>query len=244
MPSELYRNLNVHAAVELREISRSFGPCRAIDRLDLTIRPGEFVALLGAPGSGKSTLLRILGDLDRGFQGEALVASRRAIAFPPPRLTPWKRLWRNVLRDLPGRPDRGRAQAALAEVGIAHRADAWPRRLSQAETQRAALAHALLGDPDLLLLDEPFAGLDALSRGKAQALLAGLWRRHRCAVLLATRDAEEAALLADRVLVMRQGAIIHQERIALDRPRDPADPDFARLRGRLLDWLGVVPGAH
>ena len=127
MATQLHRNLNTAAAVDVRGLSRSFGDRRVIDNLDLTIRPGEFVALLGASGCGKSTLLRILGDLDPEFQGEVTVLARRAIAFQAPRLMPWKRVWHNVLLGLPGRPHRRLAERALAEVGIAHRADQWPK---------------------------------------------------------------------------------------------------------------------
>ena len=245
MATQLYRRLNAPAAVAVHGLTRSFGARRVIDNLDLTIRPGEFVALLGASGCGKSTLLRILGDLDPEFSGEVTVPARRAIAFQAPRLMPWKRVWHNVLLGLPGRPDRDRATRALEEVGIGHRADVWPKVLSGGEAQRASLARALVREPDLLLLDEPFAALDALTRLKAQALVAELWQRHGCAVLLVTHDVEEAILLADRVLVMKDGVIAHHEEIALPRPRDVADPEFARIRGGLLDWLGVRQGvAH
>ncbi|ABL73064.1 ABC transporter ATP-binding protein [Paracoccus denitrificans] len=243
MATQLHRSLKTPAAVAVRGLSRAFGPRRVIDNLDLAIRPGEFVALLGASGCGKSTLLRILGDLDPEFEGEVVVPSRRAIAFQAPRLMPWKRVWHNVVLGLPGRPDRKRAERALDEVGIGHRADVWPKVLSGGEAQRAALARALVREPDLLLLDEPFAALDALTRIKAQALVAELWQRHGCAILLVTHDVEEAILLADRVLVMKEGVIAHHEPIALDRPRDVADPEFARIRGALLDWLGVAHGA-
>ncbi|MFC3060065.1 ABC transporter ATP-binding protein [Paenirhodobacter populi] len=233
------RGLGGPAAVEVRGLSRSFGDRRVIDNLDLTIRPGEFVALLGASGCGKSTLLRILGDLDPDFEGEVTLPRKRAIAFQAPRLMPWKRVWHNVVLGLPGRPDRARAGRALAEVGIGHRADVWPKVLSGGEAQRAALARALVREPDLLLLDEPFAALDALTRIKAQGLVAELWERHGCAVLLVTHDVEEAILLADRVLVMKDGVIAHEHAVDLPRPRDVADPRVARARGVLLDWLGV-----
>ncbi|MDT1062570.1 ABC transporter ATP-binding protein [Paracoccus sp. CPCC 101403] len=243
MATQLHRRLSAPAAVAVHGLSRSFGGRQVIDNLDLTIRPGEFVALLGASGCGKSTLLRILGDLDPEFSGDVTVPARRAIAFQGPRLMPWKRVWTNVLLGLPGRPDRARAQRALDEVGIGHRADQWPKVLSGGEAQRASLARALVREPDLLLLDEPFAALDALTRLKAQALVAELWQRHGCAVLLVTHDVEEAVLLADRVLVMKDGVIAHQQDIDLPRPRDVADPEFARLRGDLLNWLGVRAGA-
>lgn len=231
------------AAVRVRGLSRAFGARRVIDRLELTIAQGEFVALLGASGCGKSTLLRILGDLDREFEGDVEVPAKRAVAFQAPRLMPWKRVWHNVVLGLPGAPDRALAERALAEVGIGHRADVWPKVLSGGEAQRASLARALVREPELLLLDEPFAALDALTRLRAQALVGELWQRHGCAVLLVTHDVEEAVLLADRVLVMKDGVIAHEEPISLSRPRDVADAEVAQIRGRLLDWLGVRHGA-
>ncbi|EIM29990.1 ABC transporter ATP-binding protein [Microvirga lotononidis] len=227
-----------HAA-RVRGLTRRFGEREVLNNLDLDIAPGEFVALLGASGCGKSTLLRVLADLDREIAGTVEVAAQRAVAFQAPRLMPWKTVWRNVVLGLPGRPDRSKAVAALDEVGISHRADVWPKVLSGGEAQRASLARALVREPDLLLLDEPFAALDALTRIKAQSLVAELWQRHRCAVLLVTHDVEEAVLLADRVLVMKDGIIAHEETIAMPRPRNVAAPQFGRIRTNLLGWLGV-----
>ncbi|ANY08539.1 ABC transporter ATP-binding protein [Pseudonocardia sp. HH130630-07] len=225
--------------VEVRGLTRRFDDRAVIEGLDLDIAPGEFVALLGASGCGKSTLLRILADLDSDVSGEVTVARRRAVGFQNPRLLPWKKVWRNVVLGLPGRPDRARAEAALAEVGLSHRSDVWPKVLSGGEAQRAALARALVREPDLLLLDEPFSALDALTRITARGLVDELWQRHRCAVLLVTHDVEEALVLADRVLVMDGGRIAHDAPVDLDRPRDVTRPDFQRLRAELLGRLGV-----
>ncbi|WUV20456.1 ABC transporter ATP-binding protein [Streptomyces sp. NBC_01485] len=230
-------------AVRVEGLTRSFDGRAVIDDLRLDIRPGEFVALLGRSGCGKSTLLRILAGLDRDIEGTVLVPRRKAVAFQSPRLMPWKKVWRNVLLGLPGRPERPVADKALAEVGLGHRSDAWPKTLSGGEAQRASLARALVREPDLLLLDEPFGALDALTRIKAQQLVGELWQRRGCAVLLVTHDVEEAVLLADRVLVMDDGIIAHEQEIGLDRPRDIADPRFAELRAGLLRRLGVNPTA-
>ncbi|MEU7636351.1 ABC transporter ATP-binding protein [Streptomyces sp. NPDC039016] len=219
---------------------REFDRRRVVDGLQLDIQAGEFVALLGRSGCGKSTLLRVLAGLDREIEGEVLVPRRRAVAFQAPRLMPWKRVWRNVLLGLPGRPERATAERALAEVGLDHRADAWPKTLSGGEAQRASLARALVRDPDLLLLDEPFGALDALTRIKAQRLVAELWQERGCAVLLVTHDVEEALLLADRVLVMEGGRIAYETAVDLPRPRDVTDPRCAALRARLLGRLGVA----
>jgi len=225
--------------VRVRHLTRSFGERRVLKDLDLDIQPGEFAVLLGASGCGKSTLLRILADLDREIEGDVEVPARRAVAFQAPRLMPWKTVWRNVVLGLPGSPDRERALSALEEVGLGHRADVWPKVLSGGEAQRASLARALVREPDLLLLDEPFAALDALTRIKAQELVAELWQRHGCAVLLVTHDVEEAVLLADRVLVMKDGVIAHDVAVDLPRPRSRATPEFVTLRSQLLGWLGV-----
>jgi sulfonate transport system ATP-binding protein len=228
-------------AASVRGLVRRFDDREVIGRLDLDLQVGEFVALLGPSGCGKTTLLRILAALDRSIEGDVYVTERRAVAFQSPRLLPWKRVWHNVVLGLPGRPDRQRALDALDEVGIAHRATAWPKTLSGGEAQRASLARALIRQPDLLLLDEPFGALDALTRRRAQELVAELWQRHRPAVLLVTHDVDEALLLADRALVMRDGSIAHELEVALPRPRDVGEPAFARLRTQLLRWLGVEP---
>jgi len=245
MATDLHRCLTAGAqehggaAVRVRALTRRFGEKAVMDGLDLDIAPGEFVALIGTSGCGKSTLLRVLADLDTEIEGEVWVPARRAVAFQEPRLVPWKSVWRNVVLGLPGRPHRARAEAALAEVGLTHRADVWPKVLSGGEAQRASLARALVREPDLLLLDEPFGALDALTRLKAQALVADLWRRHGYAVLLVTHDVEEALLLADRVLTMSAGIIAHELVVDLPRPRDVGDPRFGAYRHQLLRGLGV-----
>jgi len=238
MATDVHRPVSTHA-VHVDGLTRSFGGHAVIDKLQLDVQPGEFVALLGRSGCGKSTLLRILAGLDRGIEGTVLVPRRKAVAFQAPRLMPWKKVWRNVLLGLPGKPERAIAEKALAEVGLTHRSDAWPKTLSGGEAQRASLARALVREPDLLLLDEPFGALDALTRIKAQRLVAELWQRRGPAVLLVTHDVEEAVLLADRVLVMDGGVISYETRVELDRPRDIADPGFAELRAGLLERLGV-----
>ncbi|MFF1697576.1 ABC transporter ATP-binding protein [Streptomyces sp. NPDC058257] len=228
-----------NSAVRVEGLTRSFDGRAVIDQLDLDVRPGEFVALLGHSGCGKSTLLRILAGLDRDIEGTVLVPRRKAVAFQAPRLMPWKRVWRNVLLGLKGNPERAVAERALEEVGLGRRTNAWPKTLSGGEAQRASLARALVREPDLLLLDEPFGALDALTRIKAQRLVDELWQRRGCAVLLVTHDVEEAVLLADRVLVMDDGVIAHEAEIDIERPRGISDPRFAELRAELLQRLGV-----
>ncbi|MFI0771671.1 ABC transporter ATP-binding protein [Stenotrophomonas sp. NPDC087984] len=225
-------------SVEVRGLTRAFGDRTVIGGLDLTIRGGEFVALLGQSGCGKSTLLRILAGLDSENEGEVNVPQRRSVAFQSPRLMPWLRVWHNVVLGLPG-GDRALAERYLAEVGIEEYAGVWPRTLSGGQAQRVSLARALVHEPELLLLDEPFGALDALTRVRAQRLVADLWQRHGCSVLLVTHDVEEALLLADRVLVMDGGRIAYEAEVGLARPRDLGSPDFVALRGELLRRLGV-----
>jgi sulfonate transport system ATP-binding protein len=220
--------------------SRTFIGQPVLHALDLVVRAGEFVALLGASGSGKTTLLRILAGLDAPDAGEVRVPEARTVVFQEPRLIQSKKVWRNVVVGLSGaQASRQRALEALAEVGLDHRADAWPATLSGGEAQRAALARALVRQPKLLLLDEPFAALDALTRLKMQRLIADLCQAHGPATLLVTHDVEEALLLADRVLVLRDGRIAFDRRISLPQPRRAGGQFFDTLRSALLAELGV-----
>jgi len=231
------------AAVHIRGLRRTFGERNVLDGLDLDIARGEFLALLGASGTGKTTLLRILGALDRHDEGTVLVPEARTIVFQEPRLVPSKKVLANVTVALPrGERTRETGLRALTEVGLESHAGAWPATLSGGEAQRVALARALVREPELLLLDEPFAALDALTRLRMQDLVGELCRRHRPAVLLVTHDVDEAVRLADRVAVLRDGQLVTDERIGIDHPRDPADPAFAALRRRLLADLGVQQG--
>jgi sulfonate transport system ATP-binding protein len=221
-------------------LSRSFGDHTVLDDLDLEIARGEFVAMIGRSGTGKSTLLRALAGLDRDVTGELTVNGPVSVVFQEPRLVPWKRVWANISLGLRAADPRGVARAALEEVGLGARAEAWPLTLSGGEAQRAALARALVREPGLLLLDEPFSALDALTRISMHNLVLSLWERHRPAVLLVTHDVDEALALADRVLVLADGKIAHSAAITLDRPRDRDHPDLVALRIRLLTELGVA----
>lgn len=219
-------------AVRVISLRRAYGDRVVIDRLDLTIGRGEFVALLGESGCGKTTLLRALAGLDPIDGGRIEAPGRPAVVFQEHRLLPWDSLWRNVSLGLPEKGARARAAAALAEVGLGGRLDDWPRNLSGGQSQRVALARALVQEPELLLLDEPFAALDALTRIRMHVLVKDLVARHRPGVLLVTHDVEEAIALADRILVMRGGAIAAEH-----RPSAPGRP--AATRADLLAELGV-----
>ena len=228
------------AVTAVRGLSREFDGRRVLDNLDLDIEPGEFVALLGVSGTGKSKLLRALAGLDPDVDGELDVPGTVAVAFQEPRLLPWRRVLANVAVGLRVPDPVTVARRALAEVGLTERADAWPLTLSGGEAQRAALARALVREPDLLLLDEPFSALDALTRITMHDLVLRLWERHRPAVLLVTHDVDEALQLADRVLVLADGRIAFSGQVELSRPRDRNHPELLELRHRLLTELGVT----
>ena len=228
-------------AARVRDLSRAFGGRRVLDGLDLDIAPGEFIALIGRSGSGKSTLLRALAGLDRDVAGQLTVTGTVAVAFQEPRLVPWKRVLANVCLGLRVADPPAAASAALAEVGHTERAGAWPLTLYGGEAQRASLARALVRQPRLLLLDEPFSALDALTTITMHQLVVRLWAHHEPAVLLVTHDVDEALALADRVLVLAGGRIGYGCRVDAPRPRGRNQPELTPLRTRLLAELGVDP---
>jgi sulfonate transport system ATP-binding protein len=225
--------------VQVRDLVRRYDDRTVLDGLELDIAPGEFVALLGKSGSGKSTLLRALAGLDHDVEGSGQLAvpSNVSVVFQDSRLLPWARVLDNVVLGLGAAEERG--VQSLAEVGLAGREKAWPNELSGGEQQRVALARSLVREPELLLADEPFGALDALTRLKMHALLRKLCATHQPAVLLVTHDVDEAIVLADRVIVLDAGRIVAEETIELQTPRSAADPGFAAVRSRLLDALGV-----
>ncbi|WP_433228055.1 ABC transporter ATP-binding protein [Micromonospora sp. CA-248260] len=228
-------------------VRRAFDGRPVLAGVDLTIAAGEVVALLGGSGSGKSTLLRVLAGLDVEATGRTRVRGTAAVVFQEHRLLPWKRVGDNVALGLTGPHVRSRVDRALTEVGLADRHRAWPAELSGGQAQRVAVARALVREPDLLLLDEPFGALDALTRLRMQSLLRRLRAEHGFAALLVTHDVEEALLLADRILLLDGGVIAEEIPVDLgpagrsaDRPaRSPDQPAFGALRRRLLDRLGV-----
>ncbi|MEU6074176.1 ABC transporter ATP-binding protein [Micromonospora sp. NPDC047074] len=222
-----------------RAVHRAFGPTVVLAGVDLTISPGEVVALLGGSGSGKSTLLRILAGLDGEATGETAVRGPAAVVFQEHRLLPWKRVAENVGLGLSGADTDQRIDRALTEVGLADRRRAWPAELSGGQAQRVAVARALVREPDLLLLDEPFGALDALTRLRMQGLLRRLRAEHGFAALLVTHDVDEALLLADRILLLDAGVIAEELPVDLGNGRTPDDPAFGTLRRHLLDRLGV-----
>jgi sulfonate transport system ATP-binding protein len=224
-------------------VVRRFGERVVLDRLDLRIAPGEWVILLGQSGCGKSTLLRLLAGLDLPDGGTVTVPRERAIVFQEHRLLPWQRVWNNVTIGVKDGDRRAIALAVLREVGLERQVDAWPKTLSGGEAQRVSLARALVADPDLVLLDEPFASLDAITRLRMHDLVRGLRERHDSTMLLVTHDVDEAIALGDRILVMRDGRIANDHRVDLDVAGRARGSARDGLRGTLLSEIGLQPHA-
>lgn len=222
----------------------------ALSGVTLAVPPGEILGVVGGSGCGKSTLLRLVAGLEPpsagtvSLNGLPVTAPREEIGvvFQEPRLMPWLSIQANVgfgIRRLPRVERRLRVAEALERVGLSAFARCWPRELSGGMAQRAALARALVGRPSVLLLDEPFSALDALTRADLQEHLLELWSYDRPTMVLVTHDIEEALLLADRVVVMQPGPGRVQTVVTpgLGRPRDRTDPLLEDWKRRLLGEL-------
>ncbi|WP_083008774.1 ABC transporter ATP-binding protein [Mycobacterium malmoense] len=244
------------ACVSLHRVNRTFGTHTVLHEVDIEVEPGEVVALLGSSGSGKSTLLRLVAGLDRPthgrieIDGKAVrgVDPRCAMVFQEPRLLPWRSLAANVAFGLP--PDAARSEGLatvrhwLDVVGLHEFGNHHPRQVSGGMAQRAGLARALARRPSVLLLDEPLAALDALTRLRMQDLLDAVQQEAGTTTLLVTHDVDEAVILADRVLILRAdptggAGIAATFDVAIPKPRDRGEPRITALRDRLLDELGV-----
>jgi sulfonate transport system ATP-binding protein len=233
------------ASFVLRGIVKAFGDKKVLRGLDLDVAAGQFVAVIGRSGCGKSTLLRLIAGLDApdagaiDFDGTVGVAPR--VMFQEPRLLPWANVIANVEIGLGARRReagaRQRALDALAAVGLADRAADWPGALSGGQKQRVALARALVSRPRVLALDEPLGALDALTRIEMQSLLESAWQREGFAALLVTHDVAEAVTLADRIVLLEDGAVALDLEVALPRPRLRGATEFGRLEEIILDRL-------
>jgi sulfonate transport system ATP-binding protein len=224
-----------------------------LDDISLRVRPGEFVSVLGASGCGKSTLLRLIAGLDTDYSGEILVAGeqvrdtslQRGIVFQDHRLFPWLTASQNILAALRNAPlttkqKRDAVAEHIALVGLTGFENAYPNQLSGGMAQRVAIARGLVNRPRVLLLDEPFGALDALTRGRLQNELQRIWEQERITMILVTHDVDEAVYLGDRVVTMapRPGRIKRIVDVTLPRPRDRADVRFIRLRDEIVADFG------
>jgi sulfonate transport system ATP-binding protein len=222
----------------------------ALDGFAAQIKLGEIVAIIGGSGCGKSTLLRAVCGLDRATSGTIALDGtpvtspheKIGIIFQEPRLLPWLTVAGNIgfgLADDSAALRRDKVARALARVGLADKADAWPRELSGGQAQRVAIARALAPRPEVLLLDEPFSALDAFTRADLQDHLLALWEDFRPTLLLVTHDVDEAVVLADRVMVMRPrpGRLFEEIGVDLPRPRDRSSPQFDYVKRRVMSAL-------
>jgi sulfonate transport system ATP-binding protein len=223
-----------------------------LQNISLTIHPGEFVCIVGGSGCGKTTLLRIVAGLETEFEGTVSLDGRRitgpslerGVVFQEHRLLPWLTVRDNVAF---GKTVNKNASPGVAHyldlVGLSEFADAYPHQLSGGMSQRVAIARALAGRPEVLLLDEPFAALDALTRTRMQEELLRIWQTERTTVLLVTHDIEEAVFLADRIIVMssQPGTVRRIVNVHLHHPRERAGYDFAQIRKGVLEEFFMMP---
>lgn len=246
------------SALDLRGVAKDYRVDGALvpvlRSVDLSVGDGEIVAVLGASGCGKSTLLRLIGGLDPDYAGSLAVHGRqvtgpdagRGIVFQDHRLFPWLTAAENVdlALDASGLDRASRAERVrryLDLVGLADFAGAYPRQLSGGMAQRAAIARALVVEPRILLMDEPFGALDSLLRMRLQEELLRIWERRRVSILIVTHDIDEALFLADRVVVMesRPGRVVDDLAVGVPRPRDRNASDLVALRRYLLSALAT-----
>ncbi|ANY90506.1 MULTISPECIES: aliphatic sulfonates ABC transporter ATP-binding protein [Pseudomonas] len=230
-------------------VRKTFGQREVLRGIDLHIPAGQFVAIVGRSGCGKSTLLRLLAGLDQPSGGQLLAGAaplahareETRLMFQDARLLPWKKVIDNVGLGLSGHW-RADALQALEAVGLAERANDWPAALSGGQKQRVALARALIHKPRLLLLDEPLGALDALTRIEMQQLIERLWHQHGFTVLLVTHDVNEAVAVADRVILIEDGAVGLDLVVDLPRPRVRGSHRLAALESEVLHRVLAVPG--
>ena len=249
------------ALVRLAGVTKRFdtagGPVVALENADLSVAPGAFVCLLGASGCGKSTLLRIIAGFERASAGSVVVAGTPVTAPGPDRgmvfqdygLFPWLSVRDNVgfgpaARGRPKREVDAIADRYVDLVGLGRFATAYPHQLSGGMKQRVAIARVLANDARVVLMDEPFGALDAMTRERLQDELLALWARTRLTVIFVTHSIEEAIVLADRIVVMSPspGRIVADLPVDLPRPRDVAAPDFNALRRDLAGRLHAHHG--
>jgi sulfonate transport system ATP-binding protein len=230
-------------------------PLPVLEDITLTVNPGEFVSIVGSSGCGKSTLLRLIVGLEENYQGEVLLDGERivgtsldrGIVFQEHRLFPWLTVEQNIgLGLLNGELSEQQQADAVREhialVGLAGFETAWPHQLSGGMSQRVAIARALVNRPEVLLLDEPFGALDALTRAHLQQALHRIWQAEGITMILVTHDVDEAVYLGDKVVVMapRPGRIRRIVPVELDHPRDRVGPAFSRVKEDVLaEFAGI-----
>jgi NitT/TauT family transport system ATP-binding protein/sulfonate transport system ATP-binding protein len=250
--------LTFRGDVTIKNLSKSYSingrHLNVLQGISNHIRAGESLAIVGASGSGKTTLLRVLAGLEDADRGEVLIDGQavhgvgkdRAVIFQEPRLLPWLTVLDNVAFPLENRglkkvEARARARHYVQLVGLDEFAEALPSQLSGGMAQRVGIARALAVQPGILLLDEPFGALDAMTKITMQEELARIWREEKVTMILVTHDLEEAVYLADRVLILgkEKGGRIREIDVDLPRPRNRSEAGFVKLREQLLNEFGL-----
>jgi sulfonate transport system ATP-binding protein len=240
----------VNIEIVHKVFSGSKGTLLALKDILLTMNPGEFVCIVGGSGCGKTTLLRIIAGLETEYEGAVFLDGKkligtgldRGVVFQEHRLLPWLTVRDNVGFGLAGLRSEERNRDIrhyISLVGLDQFEYEYPHQLSGGMSQRVAIARALVGRPEVLLLDEPFASLDALTRMRMQQEILRIWEAERPTVVLVTHDIEEAAYLADRVVIMspQPGTVRNILQVPLSRPRDRTDREFVRVRKSIHDEL-------
>ena len=254
--SSLTQDADPGVALSLRRVGKQYavdtGSLPVLDRVTLDLQRGEFLSIVGASGCGKSTLLRLIVGLDDDFEGEILIDGKpvdgpgleRGMVFQDHRLFPWLSVQDNIglgldSFDLSQRERRSRINDMVKLVGLTGFSQAYPHQLSGGMAQRAAIARALVSEPAILLMDEPFGALDSLTRLYLQEELLRIWSERRVTVIVVTHDVEEAIFLSDTIAVMepRPGRIQDMLQVDLARPRNRALPAFGALKNRILEQL-------
>lgn len=229
--------------IQLDNVDKKFGDLQVLKDINLTINPGQFLAIVGKSGCGKSTLLRLIAGLESISNGKILFDDEHMkglhpdtrIMFQDSRLLPWKSVIDNVYIGVTDK-NKKTAETSLSHVGLLEKQEEWPSVLSGGQKQRVSLARALAGKPKLLLLDEPLGALDALTRLEMQNLIEQLWSEEKFTAILVTHDVSEAVRLADRVIVIKEGGIELDTTIPLARPRN-VDQEFIDYQNIILQQL-------
>jgi NitT/TauT family transport system ATP-binding protein len=243
------------ALVRVHEVSKVYGDLsnatHALDRISLDVAPGEFVCILGASGCGKSTLLNLIAGLDRPSAGEIAVNGRTSLMFQEAALFPWLTARGNIelalrLDGMNRSERRARSQELLEIVNLGEFAVKRPHELSGGMRQRVALARALAQSVDVLLMDEPFGALDAMTRDLLHDEVERVWREQRLGVLFVTHNVREAVRLGDRVVMLssRPGTVIAEYPVELTRPRRIDSPEVATLAATITDRLRAEVARH
>ncbi|WP_251551491.1 ABC transporter ATP-binding protein [Neobacillus muris] len=225
----------------LQDVKKSYDHLHVLKGINLSLKQGEFISIVGKSGCGKSTLLRMIAGLETPSSGCVIMNGNpiqglnkeARMMFQDGRLLPWKRILQNIGMGLTG-DWKEKAMERLQSVGLEDRAQQFPSSLSGGQKQRVALARALVHEPQLLLLDEPLGALDALTRMEMQQLIESIWQKNRFTTILVTHDVEEAVMLSDRIIVLKDGKVALDQVIDLPRPRNRTNPSFNKHADEIL----------